>query len=156
MNKVILMGRLTRDPETTYSKGAEPLAVTRYTLAVNRKFKREGEADADFIPCVAFGRTAEFARDYFKKGLMISVVGRIQVSSWTDQNNQKRWSTDVVIEDQYFAESKSSFEASRNSHSNFEDKNMQSQPTQPTQSFSNEPDGFTNVENSVDDDDLPF
>lgn len=149
MNKVILMGRLVKDPETTYSKGAEPLAVTRYTLAVNKKFKREGEPDADFIPCVVFGKAAEFSRDYFKKGLMVSIVGRIQINTWTDQNNQKHWSTDVVVEEQFFAESKSSFEASRGS-------NKESSNKDAPQAFNNEPDGFTNVENSVDDDDLPF
>jgi len=105
MNKVILMGRLTKDPEIRYSQGAEPLAVARYTLAVNRRFKRQGEPDADFINCVAFGKAGEFAEKYFQKGQMISVIGRLQVRSWDDKG-QKRWSTDVVVEEQYFAESK--------------------------------------------------
>ena len=106
MNKVILMGRLVRDPEVRYSQGNEPMAVARYTLAVNRRFKRQGEQDADFIGCVAFGKAGEFAEKYFKKGQMVSVVGRLQVRSWDDNEGKKRWSTDVVIEEQYFAESK--------------------------------------------------
>lgn len=76
MNKVILMGRLTKDPEVRYAQGSEPLAVARYTLAVNRRFKRQGEQDADFIGCVAFGKAGEFAEKYFKKGQMVGVVGR--------------------------------------------------------------------------------
>ena len=105
MNKVILMGRLARDPETKYSQGAEPIAVTRYTLAVARRFKKQGEADADFINCVAFGKNGEFVEKYFRKGQMVSVVGRLQVRSW-DKEGEKRWSTDVITEEHYFAESK--------------------------------------------------
>ena len=108
MNKVILMGRLVRDPEVRYSQGAEPLAVARYTLAVNRRFKRQGEQDADFI---GFGKAGEFAEKYFKKGQMVSIIGRLQVRSWDDNEGKKRWSTDVVVEEQYFAESKASFES---------------------------------------------
>ena len=111
MNKVILMGRLTQNPEVRYSQAAEPLAIARYTLAVNRRFKRQGEPDADFINCVSFGKLAEFAEKYYKKGQMVSIVGRLQVRSWEDQNGQKRWSTDVVVEEQYFAESKTAFES---------------------------------------------
>ena len=106
MNKVILMGRLAREPEVRYSQGTEPLAIARYTLAVNRRFKRQGEPEADFINCVAFGKTGEFAEKYFKKGQMVSVVGRLQVRSWDDNEGKKRWSTDVIVEEQYFAESK--------------------------------------------------
>ena len=111
MNKVILMGRLVRDPEVRYSQGNEPLAVARYTLAVNRRFRRQGEQDADFIGCVAFGKAGEFAEKYFKKGQIVSVIGRLQVRSWDYNEGKKRWSTDVVLEEQYFAESKSSFES---------------------------------------------
>ena len=106
MNKVILMGRLAREPEVRYSQGTEPLAIARYTLAVNRRFKRQGEPEADFINCVAFGKTGEFAEKYFKKGQMVSVVGRLQVRSWEDNEGKKRWSTDVIVEEQYFAEGK--------------------------------------------------
>ena len=104
MNKVILMGRLVKEPEVRYSQGTEPLAIARYTLAVNRRFKRQGEPEADFIPCVAFGKAGEFAEKYFKKGQMVSVVGRLQVRSWDDNESKKRWSTDVIVEEQYFAE----------------------------------------------------
>lgn len=98
MNKVILMGRLTREPEVRYSNGAEPLAVARYTLAVNRRFKRKDEPEADFIPCVAFGKSGEFAEKYFRKGQLVAVTGRLQVRSW-DKDGEKRWTTEVVIEE---------------------------------------------------------
>lgn len=153
MNKVILMGRLTRDPEVRYSQSAEPLAVARYTLAVNRRFKRDGEADADFINCVAFGKSGEFAEKYFKKGQMVAVVGRLQVSSWDDQNGQKRWSTDVVIEEQHFAESKSSFEANRSSVNSYDNAPKPQAPSAPTQSNA---EGFFPIDENIDDEDLPF
>ncbi len=126
MNKVILMGRLTRDPELNYSNSAEPLAICRYSLAVNKRFKRDGEPDADFINCVAFGKTGEFAEKYFAKGQMVSVVGRLQVRNYEDQNGQKRTSTDVVVEEQFFAESKKSFESNRSSGGS---QNYNSQPS---------------------------
>ena len=110
MNKVILMGRLTRDPEVRYSQGSEPMAIARYGIAVNRRYKREGEPDADFINCVAFGRNAEFAEKYFRKGLKIVICGRIQTGSYTDRDGKKIYTTDIVIEEQDFAESKSSQE----------------------------------------------
>jgi len=103
MNKVILMGRLTKDPEITYSKSSNPVAIAKFTLAVPRRFKRDGEPDADFIMCTAFGKTADTIEKYVKKGAMISVCGHLQVRSWTDQNtNQTRWATDVLIEEFYF------------------------------------------------------
>lgn len=108
MNKVILMGRLTRDPEVRYSQGAEPMAIARYSLAVNRRFKRQGEPDADFIPCVAFGKQGEFAEKYLSKGRMIAVSGRLQVKNWEDNNGNKRTTIEVVVEEHYFAESKKS------------------------------------------------
>ena len=119
MNKVILMGRLAREPEVRYSQGGEPIAVARYTLAVNRRFKRKDELEADFIPCVAFGKAGEFAEKYFKKGQMVSVVGRLQVRSWDDNEGKKRWSTDVIVEEQYFAESKAAAEPISMSRGNF-------------------------------------
>lgn len=106
MNKVILMGRLTRSPEVRYSQGAEPVAVARYTLAVNRRFKRKDEPEADFIPCVALGKSGEFAEKYFRKGQLVAVTGRLQVRSWEDNEGKKRWTTEVIIEEQHFAESK--------------------------------------------------
>ncbi|MBS7221419.1 MAG: single-stranded DNA-binding protein [Clostridiales bacterium] len=110
MNKVILMGRLTRDPEVRYSQGAEPLAVARYSLAVNKRFKRQGEPDADFIPCVAFGKNGEFTERYFRKGQLVSVVGRLQVRNWEDDEGRKRVTTEVVVEEQYFADNKNKSE----------------------------------------------
>lgn len=105
MNKVILIGRLTRDPEVRYSQ--EKTAIARYTLAVDRKFKdANGNIGADFISCVAFGKAGEFAEKYFKKGIKIAIEGRIQSGSYTDKNGNKVYTTDVVIESQEFAESK--------------------------------------------------
>ena len=112
MNKVILMGRLTRDPEVRYSAGENALAIARYTLAVDRRFRRDGEASADFIQCVSFGRTAEFAEKYFRQGLKIAVTGRIQTGSYTNRDGQKVYTTDVVVEEVEFAESKASQERS--------------------------------------------
>lgn len=153
MNKVILMGRLTRDPEVRYSQGAEPLAVARYSLAVNRRFKRQGEPDADFINCVAFGKTGEFAEKYFKKGQMVSVVGRLQVRNWEDQEGKKRVSTDVVVEEQFFAESKASFE----SHRGFAPADSHDAPASSASTPKpSAADGFYPIDESIEDDDLPF
>ena len=138
MNKVILMGRLTRDPEVRYTQGATPLAVARFTLAVNRRFKREGEPDADFIGCVAFGKQGEFVERFFKKGQMVSVVGRLNVRSWDDKDGTKRWSTDVVVEGRMAA-----------GGNDFSDA-----PKQQTQS--NKSEGFYPIDESIEDDDLPF
>lgn len=139
MNKVILMGRLTREPEVRYSQGAEPLAVARYTLAVNRRFKRKDEPEADFIPCVAFGKSGEFAEKYFKKGQMVSIVGRLQVRSWEDNEGKKRWTTEVIVEEQDFAESKKNSNAAA-----------------PKEGGQAPADGFYPIDESVEDDDLPF
>lgn len=106
MNKVIMIGRLTADPEVRYTQGQNPMAIARYTLAVNRRFKREGEPDADFIRCVAFGKAGEFAEKYFTKGIKIAITGRIQTGSYTDQRGEKVYTTDIVVEEQEFAESK--------------------------------------------------
>lgn len=147
MNKVILMGRLTREPEVRYSDGAEPLAVARYTLAVNRRFKKD---EADFVPCVAFGKAGEFAEKYFKKGQLVSIIGRLQVRSW-DKDGERRWSTDVIVEEQYFAESKAAAEQNRPAAA-------QSKPAAQTgkQMGLAEQEGFYPIEGSVEDDDLPF
>lgn len=107
MNKVILMGRLTRDPEVRYSQGENATAVARYTLAVDRRFTRNNDDQtADFINCVAFGRSGEFAEKYLHKGTKIAVTGRIQTGSYTNKDGVKVYTTDVVVEDQEFAESK--------------------------------------------------
>lgn len=107
MNKVILMGRLTREPEIKYTTGENQMAIARYTLAVDRRFKRQGdEQTADFINCIAFGRGAEFAENYLHQGIKIAVVGRIQTGSYTNKEGQRVYTTDVVVEEQEFAESK--------------------------------------------------
>ena len=107
MNKVILMGRLTRDPEVRYSQGENATAVARFTLAVDRRFRRD-DASTDFIGCVAFGRNAEFIEKYFRQGTKALITGRIQTGSYTNRDGQKVYTTDVVVEDQEFAESKNS------------------------------------------------
>lgn len=141
MNKVILMGRLTRDPEVRYSQGAEPMAVARYTLAVDRRGRRgENGQNADFISCVAFARNAEFAEKYFRKGTKIAITGRIQTGSYNDREGRKVYTTDVVIEDQEFAESKSSQNGG----------NTQAPPEQ-----SDAGDGFMNIPDGIDEE-LPF
>jgi single-strand DNA-binding protein len=136
MNKVILMGRLTRDPEVRYSAGDSQTAVARYTLAVNRRYQREGEAAADFIGCVAFGKAAEFAEKYLHQGTKIAITGRIQTGSYTNRDGKKVYTTDVVIEEQEFAESKGS--ADRGSR--------------PAESGD---DGFMNIPDGIDED-IPF
>jgi len=147
MNKVVLLGRLAQDPEIRYTQSNEPLCIARYSVAVNRKFKREGEPDADFIPCVAFGRAGEFAEKYFKKGMMVCVSGRIQVRSWEDQQGQKRWSTEVILEDQDFAESKASFQSRSGSGGSDRSEPMQN---------NNDSGGFAAISETIDDEDLPF
>ena len=106
MNKVVLVGRLTRDPEVRYSQGDSATAVARYTIAVDRRFKRDNEPTADFIPCVIFGRSAEFAEKYLRQGTKIAITGRIQTGSYTNRDGKKVYTTDVVVEEQEFAESK--------------------------------------------------
>lgn len=138
MNKVILMGRLTRSPEVRYSQSSEPVAVARYTLAVNRRFKRKDEPEADFIPCVALGKSGEFAEKYFRKGQLVAVTGRLQVRSW-DKDGERRYATEVIIEEQHFAESKNSSNAAA-----------------PKEGGQAAADGFYPIDESVEDDDLPF
>ena len=139
MNKVVLIGRLTRSPETKYTQGENAMAISRYTLAVNRRFKREGEPDADFINCVAFGKNGEFAERYFRQGMRVAVSGRIQTGSYTNKDGQKVYTTDVVIEEQDFCESKSA----------------QSNNATPTPAKTTSADGFYNLTNGTDEE-LPF
>ena len=107
MNKVILMGRLTRDPEVRYTQGNEPMAIARYTLAVDRRGRKDGgEATADFIQCVAFRNNAEFAEKYLRQGTKIAITGRIQTGSYNDREGRKVYTTEVVVEEAEFAESK--------------------------------------------------
>lgn len=108
MNKVVLMGRLTRDPDLKFTKGSDPMAVARFTLAVDRRFRKEGEPTADFINCVVFGKSAEFTDRYFRQGMRVCISGRIQTGSYTNRDGQKVYTTDIVVEEQEFAESKAS------------------------------------------------
>lgn len=106
MNKVILMGRLTRDPEVRYGQGENPLAIARYTLAVDRRFSKDTQQTADFISCVCFGKGAEFAEKWLRQGIKICITGRIQTGSYTNKDGVKVYTTEVVVEEQEFAESK--------------------------------------------------
>lgn len=115
MNKVILVGRLTRDPEVRYTQGENQTAIARYTLAVDRRFKRDGEPTADFINCVVFGKSAEFAEKYFRQGLRVAISGRITTGSYTNKDGIKVYTTEVTVEDQEFAESKAESEANKTS-----------------------------------------
>ena len=148
MNKVILMGRLTRDPEVRYSQGENATAVARYTLAVDRRVSRNnqnGEQTADFIQCVAFGRSGEFAEKYFRKGMKVLVTGRIQTGSYTNKDGQRVYTTDVVVEDQEFAESKNASQS--NGGGGFVPADRPS-PSDAGDGFMNIPDGI--------DEELPF
>ena len=106
MNRVILMGRLTRDPEVRYSSGESSMAVARYTLAIDRAIKKQGEQSADFINCVAFSKAAEFAEKYFRQGMRVLVSGRLQTGNYTNREGQKVYTTDVILDSQEFADSK--------------------------------------------------
>ena len=106
MNKVILLGRLTKDPEIRYTQSENMLAIARYTLAVDRRFKKEGQPSADFINCVAFGKSAEFAEKYMTKGRLFGVIGKIQTRIYENDKKEKVYVTEVVVEEQYFADSK--------------------------------------------------
>lgn len=129
MNKAILMGRLTRDPEVRYSQGENATAVVKFTLAVDRRIKRDNEASVDYINCVSFGRSAEFAEKYFRKGTKIVVIGRIQTSSYTNKDGQKVYTTDIVIEEQEFAESKAA--SQQNNHAGERNRSSSQQRQQP-------------------------
>jgi single-strand DNA-binding protein len=139
MNSVNLMGRLTKDPEVRYSTGDKPTAIAKYSIAVNRAFKKD---EADFINIVAFGKDGEFAEKFFKKGDQVGITGRIQTGNYTNKENQKVYTTDVIVEHQYFAQTKSSGgeSSSRSTKSN----------TQPTTS-----NGFMNIPDGIDEE-LPF
>ena len=149
MNKVILMGRLTRDPEVRYTQrnsSQESMAIARYTLAVDRRSRKEGEGNADFISCVAFGKSAEFAEKYFRQGLKVLIAGRIQTGSYTNRDGQKVYTTDVMVEDQEFAESKSGGEKNDQSEKQASSRREQAQVGD---------DGFMNIPDGIDEE-LPF
>ncbi|HAT02903.1 MAG TPA: single-stranded DNA-binding protein [Oribacterium sp.] len=156
MNKVILMGRLTRDPDIRYTQGENSMAIARYTIAVDRRVRRaEGgnnEQSADFIGCVAFGRSAEFAEKYLHQGTKICVEGRIQTGSYTNKDGQKVYTTDVVVENQEFAESKNAAASNGGSYN--------AGRSYGSSGASNEGssigDGFMNIPDGVEDEGLPF
>lgn len=127
MNKIVLLGRLTRDPEVRYSQGENSMAIARFSLAVNRRYKREGEPDADFFNCTAFGKQAEFVEKYLKQGIKILVAGRLENNNYTNKEGQKVYSVQVMVEEIEFAESKS---------------NSATEPEQSSNGFMNIPDGL--------------
>lgn len=140
MNKVIEIGRLTRDPDVRYSQGENPTAIAKYTLAVDRKFKREGEPTADFIQCVAIGNNGEFAEKYLRKGTKIGVVGHIQTGSYKNKDGNTIYTTEVFVEEHEFVESKSS---------NDNSENTQAETT------NTDSDGFMNIPDGIQEE-LPF
>ena len=139
MNKFIGIGRLTADPEVTYMQNQDNTAVARYSLAIDRRIKKENEQTADFLRCVTFGKNAEFAEKYLRKGTKIAVVGRVQTGSYTDKHGNKVYTTDIVIEEQEFAESK-------NAGGN-------TAPSRPEPSAAGN--GFMNIPDGIDEE-LPF
>lgn len=147
MNKVILMGRLTRDPEIRYANNENNTCIANYTLAVDRRFKRQGdEQTADFIRCVAMGKGGEFAEKYLHQGTKIVVEGRIQTGSYTNKDGQKIFTTDVLVKLQEFAESKAA--SAQNGNQNA------SAPTRPNVA-QNDSDGFMNIPDAIEEE-LPF
>ncbi len=152
MNKVILMGRLTRDPEVRYSQGENPLAIARYTLAVDRRQARNNGGDdqsADFINCVAFGRTGEFAERYLRKGTKIAVTGRIQTGSYTNKDGVRVYTTEVVVEEHEFAESRNAASGNEGGfNGGYTGGNSAPAPSGAGDGFMNIPDGI--------DEELPF
>ena len=143
MNKVILMGRLTKDPDVRWSQGEKSVAIGRFTIAVDRKFKKEGDPQtADFINCLALGKTAEFAEKYLRKGVKIALEGRIQTGSYTNKDGVKVYTTEVMVESVEFAESKASSTANSTAES--------------VQTTAPDNDGFMNIPDNVDDEGLPF
>ena len=156
MNKVILMGRLTRDPEVRYSQGEQATAIARYTVAVDRRFRRDGDSQtADFIGCVAFGRQAEFAEKYLRQGTKIAITGRIQTGSYTNREGQKVYTTDVVVEEQEFAESKSASEHNSGYAAPYNSAPAPAPAAAPRDMGSVSADGFMNIPDGIDEE-LPF
>lgn len=146
MNKVILMGRLTREPDIRYTQGESQMAVARYILAVDRRVRTGGEQQTDFVSCVAFGKAAEFAEKYLHQGTKIVVMGRIQTGSYTNKEGQRVYTTDVVIESCEFAESKATNESRSGTY-------QQSVRPVPDEAIN---EGFMNIPDGVDDEELPF
>ena len=141
MNRVILMGRLTRDPDVRYTQAQEPMCIARYTLAVDRRGRKaDGQQESDFIACVAFGKAGEFTEKYFRRGMRVLVTGRIQTGSYTNKDGKKVYTTDVVLEDQEFADSKGAATPGQSQGAGM-----------PV-----DEDGFMNIPDGVEDEGLPF
>ena len=149
MNKVIMMGRLTRDPEVRYSQGASQTAVGRFSLAVDRRFKREGQPEADFFNCTTFGRQAEFVEKYLHQGTKIVITGSVQNDNYTNKNGEKVYSVQIIVDEIEFAESKAA--AAQNGGGNFGGAPAGGAPTPSAASG----DGFINIEEGIEDE-LPF
>ena len=145
MNKAVLMGRLTKDPDVRYTQDAQPMCIARYTLAVDRRGKKDGQQTADFISCVAFGKAGEFTEKYLHKGMKICVAGRIQTGSYTRQDGQKVYTTDVVVAGQEFCEGRSANDVAHN----------YSTPSPQGSGTSAALDGFMNIPEGIDEE-LPF
>ena len=145
MNRVILMGRLTRDPEVRYTSGENSMAVARYTLAIDRAIRKQGEQSADFINCVAFSKAAEFAEKYFRQGMRVLVSGRLQTGNYTNKDGHKVYTTEVIIDTQEFADSKGASEGASSYQAS----------TRPSPTSAST-DGFMNIPDGVDDEGLPF
>ena len=160
MNKVILMGRLTRDPDIRTSQSDSATTVARFTIAVDRRFKRDGDQSADFISCVAFGRTADFFERYIKQGTKVCVEGRIQTGSYTNRDGQKVYTTDVVVENVEFAESKNASGGTGSQPSAQQSApaySQQSAPVQPQSApISAAGEGFMSIPDGLEDEGLPF
>ena len=150
MNKVILMGRLTRDPEVRYSQGANSTAVARYSIAVDRRFKRDGEPDADFFNCTVFGKGAEFAEKYLKQGTKIVITGRVENDNYTNKDGQKVYGTRILVEEQEFAESKNAAAAGSGSGNSFAGNGFGSAAPAPSAG-----EGFMDIPDGVNEE-LPF
>lgn len=159
MNKVLLIGRLTRDPEVRYSQGQQATSIARYTLAVDRRYKKEGDPQtADFISCVAFGKLGEFAEKYLRKGIKICVTGRIQTGSYTNRDGQKVYTTEVVVEEQEFVESKAAAAGNSSTGDNASAGNSSNAASSSKPSSAPSPapeDTFMNIPDDLDEE-LPF
>jgi single-strand DNA-binding protein len=157
MNKVILLGRMARDPEVRFTQAAEPMAICRFSIAVDRPYssrRQEGEKTVDFINCVCFGKRGENIGKLFRKGQRIVVTGRLQVSDWTDNSGNKRYSTDVVVEDFDFCENKGD---SQGSGADFhQSSGFSPAPSASSNNSSSFNDGFYAIENGAEDDNIPF
>lgn len=145
MNKVILMGRLTRDPEIRFSNSQNPVAIANFSLAVNRRYKRDGEPEADFFDCVAFGKTAEVLEKYVTKGTQIGIVGHLQSRTWDDKEGRKRKTIEVMVEELHFCGSK-------------KENQSTGRPEEPVPAPAAEgtPEGFFPIQEGAVDEDLPF